>query len=219
MAIVIRPQHRSAFTGLLDQMYRLRHRVFIDRLGWKLDTDGIKEIDQFDSGACLHVVALDAEGRVRATSRLTPSQEPNVTCDVLQAQMGAAFPRAPHIVEVSRHCVDPDLDETARKAVMLDLRVAQAELSRKQGWTHKLGVGPNALVQPWVRAGLKVEIVGAPFVFPGETEYSFGWLVSPNAERPNAVLDFLGEDSGRLQDPADDASLFARYGDRLARQA
>ena len=219
MAIVIRPQHRHAFTGLLDQMYRLRHRVFIDRLGWKLDTDGIKEIDQFDDGGCLHVVALDAEGRVRSTSRLTPSLQPNVTCEVLQSQLNVEFPRGPHIVEVSRHCVDPDLDEAARKEILLDIRVSQAELSRKLGWTHKMGISNNRFIQPWIRSGLKVDILGSPFVFPGESDLSFGWMVSPNASQPNAVLDFLGEDSGRLQDPADDPSLFARYGDRLAKQA
>ena len=75
MAIVIRPQHRHAFTGLLDQMYRLRHRVFIERLGWKLDTDGIKEIDQFDDGASLYF----ASGRF-SSSPQTPGQAANV-CD------------------------------------------------------------------------------------------------------------------------------------------
>lgn len=219
MALVIRPQHRTAFAGLLDQMYRLRHRVFIDRLGWNLDTDGLKEIDQFDNGACMHVVALDGEGRVRATSRLTPSLEPNVTCEVLQAQMNTQFPRAPHIVEVSRHCVDPELDEAARKDILVDIRVAQAELSRKLGWTHKLGISNGKHIQPWIRSGLKVEILGSPFIFPGESEYSFGWMVSPNLEQPNAILDFLGEDGGRLQDPLEDPSLFALYGDRLAREA
>lgn len=219
MALVIRPQHRNAFSGLLDQMYRLRHRVFIDRLGWKLDTDGIKEIDQFDNGGCLHVVAMDAQGVVRATSRLTPSLEPNVTCEVLQAQMNVTFPRGEHIVEVSRHCVDPDMDDETRKDVLLDIRVAQAELSRKMGWTHKLGISNNKYIQPWIRSGLKVEILGSPFVFPGEKDFSFGWMVSPNVEKPNAILEFLGQDVGHLQDPAEDASLFARYGDRLAKEA
>jgi acyl-homoserine lactone synthase len=219
MALVIRPHHRKVFAGLLEQMFRLRHRVFIERLGWKLDTDGLLEMDQFDHGGCLHVVALDGEGRVRATSRLTPSLEPNVTCDVLQARMGASFPRGSHIVEVSRHCVDPDLEGQARQDVLSDIRISQAELSRRSGWTHKLGVSSQRHIQPWIRSGLKVEILGAPFVFPGDSEYSFGWMVSRNAEKPNAILDMLGADSGRLQDPDEDPSLIERFGDRLRREA
>jgi N-acyl-L-homoserine lactone synthetase len=219
MALVIRCHHRLVFADLLEQMFRLRHRVFVDRLGWKLNTDGLLEIDQFDHGRCLHLVVLDDEGRVRATSRLTPSLEPNVTCDVLQAQMGASFPRAAHIVEVSRHCVDPDLDEETRRETLLDIRIAQAELSNREGWTHKLGVSTNRLIQPWIRSGLKVDILGSPFMFPGESEFSFGWMVSRNEERPNAILEMLGADRGRLQDPDVDPGLLVRYGKALRRGA
>ena len=219
MALVIRPHHRPVFTDLLDQMYRLRRRVFVERLGWKLDTDGVHEIDQFDAGGCAHLVALDSEGRVRATSRFTPSLQPNVTSDVLQAQMGCEFPRADHIVEISRHCVDPDLDEDTRKTILLDIRVSQGELAQKHGWTHSLGVSYDRHIQPWIRSGLRIEILGAPFKFPGDSEYSFGWMVSRNTEQPNAVLDLMGTSPRRLQDPDEDPGLIARYGDRVLREA
>ncbi len=218
MALVIRAHHRPLFTDLLDQMYRLRRRVFVERLGWKLDTDGVREIDQFDTGGCLHLVALDDDGRVRATSRFTPSLEPNVTSDVLQAQMNGRFPRGEHIVEISRHCVDPDIDEETRKAALHDIRVSQGELTQKHGWTHSLGVSYDRHIQPWIRTGLRIEILGAPFKFPGDSEYSFGWMVSRNTEQPNAVLDLMGGQK-RLQDPDEDPGLIVRYGDRLLREA
>ena len=219
MAIVIRRHHRAVFSGLLDQMHRLRQRVFIDGLGWRLDTDGVKEVDEFDLGSCLHVVALDSEGRVRAATRLTPSLDPNVTCDVLAAQMGGRFPRAPHIVEVSRHCVDPELDEVTRRQVLLDIRVSQLELCRNLGWTHKLGVSYDRYIQPWIRIGMRVEILGTPCLFPGDKDISFGWMVSQNVEKPNAILDFLGADAGRLQDPDADTSLLVQHGDRYLMEA
>ena len=82
MAILIRHHHREAFSDLVDQLYRLRRRVFVERLKWALpEGDGVREIDQFDSADCLHLVVVDDRGRVRATSRVTPSLSPNVTCD------------------------------------------------------------------------------------------------------------------------------------------
>lgn len=219
MAIIIRAHHRASFPSLLDQMYQLRRRVFVERLGWKLDTDGVREIDQFDNGACMHMVALDQDGRVRATSRYTPSLEPNVTCDVLQDRMHGRFPRAAHIVEVSRHCVDPDIDDATRKAVLLDMRVSQHELARRHGWTHSLGVSYDRHIQPWIRVGMHVEILGAPFLFPGDKEFSFGWMVSQNAQQPNAILDFLGADAGRLQDPDENPALLASQGVRRIQEA
>ncbi len=219
MALVIRPHHRHAFSDLLDQMYRLRHRVFVERLGWTLDTDGIHEIDQFDDGGCLHMVALDADGQVRATTRLTPSQEPNVTCDVLETQMDGRFPRGPHIIEVSRHCVDPDLGKAERDDILLDLRRSQAELSDACGWSHKLGVSYDRHIQPWIRSGFNVEILGAPFRFPGDAEYSFGWMVSRNAAHPSLILDLLEARRKYLQDPDTDPGLLVRYGDRVLREA
>ena len=219
MALLIRAQHRPAFSSVIDHMYRLRRRVFVERLGWRLDTDGVHEIDQFDGGDCINLVALNDAGEVSAAVRFTPSLEPNVTCDVLAAQMGCRFPRAAHIVEISRQCVDPALGEDERKAVLLDLRISQEELVRKFGWSHFLGVSYDRHIQPFVRIGMKVEILGAPFQFPGDSEFSFGWMVSQNPGKPNAIRDFLGTDVGRLQDPAEDPALFIRYGDPLERQA
>ncbi len=219
MALVIRAQHRPAFSSLLDQMYRLRRRVFVENLGWTLDTDGVREIDQFDNGNCVNLVALDSADQVRACVRFTASTEPNVTNDVLAAQMGASFPRGPHIAEISRQCVDPELDEAERKAVLLDLRISQEELVAKFGWTHFLGVSYDRHIQPFVRIGMKVEILGAPFLFPGDKEFSFGWMVSQNPARPQAIRDFLGTEAGRLQDPLTDPDLFIRYGDPLKRKA
>ncbi len=216
MALVIRPHHRGAFRTLLDEMYRLRHKVFVDRLGWDLYSDGLREMDQFDQGGSFHVVGLDREGHVRAASRLTPSHLPNLTCDILGPQMNAPFPRAPHIIEVSRLCADPDFETEQRREIMQDLRIAQVELSRKEGWTHNIGVSKDSHIQPWIRIGAKVEMIGTPFQFPGDQEFSFGWMLSDSEAKPNAIAEFVGATgpAKHLQDPDADPDLLIRYGDR-----
>lgn len=205
MALVIRPHHRGAFAPIVEDMHRLRRRVFVDRLGWALQTPDGLEVDQFDQSRCIYLVAVDGR-RVAGASRLTPSLEPNVTCDALQAYASNPLPRAAHIVEVSRVCVDPDVPDPRRKEILLDLRISQLELWPKYGWSHALMFCYDRSLQPWIRAGLSVDILGMPVKFPGESEFAFPALIAP--EPPSALAAMLGPIAGRLQDPEDDPTLF-----------
>lgn len=217
MALVIRPEHRARFAGVLDQVFRLRQRVFIDCLGWNLPSnDGVREIDQFDGGPCFHLAVIDAHGDVTATCRLTPSTAPNVTCDVLGPQMGAKpFPRAPHIVENSRACLDPSRPSELKHDAQLDLRASQQQLCQRMGWTHILGVGYDSMVQRLIRTGMVIEVLAGPWLFPGDGEISVGILGHEDPLRSDALTEYLGARVDSLQDPETDPSLFARYGDRV----
>lgn len=215
MALLIRHQHREAFAPLVDQMHRLRRRVFVERLKWALPAgDGVREIDQFDTAECLHLVVVDDHGRVRATSRVTPSLSPNVSCDLLAGEMGVAFPRGADIAEVSRLCVDPDLDEEARQAALLDLRISQVELFTHRGWTRSIGVAYERTLQVWIRSGMTVQVLGAPMRFPGDRHLAYACIASEDPNRPDGVLDFLGARTGALEDPDQDPALLARFGQR-----
>jgi N-acyl-L-homoserine lactone synthetase len=217
MALVIRPQHRDRFRKVLADMHRLRHRVFVERLGWQIPgDDGVHEIDQFDAGACLHLVALASDGSVAASSRLTPSLEPNVTCDVLQGQIDQPLPRAAHIVEISRQCVDHTKPEDVRRAAMKDLRQSQFELYKKHDWSHVLSVAYVRTIQPWIRAGGQVEVYGSPTVFPGDKEPSFAVLMSGTSEGDAVIERHVGQLVGMLMDPADDPSLIDQFGEQRA---
>jgi len=217
MALVIRPQHRDRFRNLLGEMHRLRRRVFVERLGWQIPgDDGVHEIDQFDAGACLHLVSFDKDGAVAGSSRLTPSLEPNVTCDVLQGQIDQPLPRGAHIVEVSRLCVDHDKPDEVRRAALKDLRLSQFELYKKHGWSHVLSVAYVRSIQPWIRAGGQVEIYGSPTVFPGDKEPSFAVLMSGTSEGDAVIERHVGPVGGALMDPAEDPSLIEQFGEQRA---
>lgn len=216
MALLIRHRHREALSDLVDQLHRLRHRVFVERLKWALPQgDGVHEIDQFDGPGCMHLVVLGDDGRVRATSRITPSTAPNVSCDLLAAQMGVTFPRGDDIVEVSRLCLDPDLDEAERQAALLDLRISQVELFGRNGWSRSIGVVYQTTLQLWIRSGMRIDILGPPLRFPADRHLAFACVASEDPMRPTGIEDVLGARTGALQDPDLDPSLL----DRLDRRA
>ncbi len=215
MAIIVRPRHRGYFTSALDQMHRLRRRVFVEQLGWTLPAgDGVREVDEFDSGPCQYLLGLDEGGHLVASLRLTPSEAPNVTCEVLGPQLGCVFPRERDTVECSRECYDPDLEPAAQRAALADLYASLAELYRREGWTRAIGVAYERRVLLWVRSGAQIEILGGPYMFAGDREASFAIRWSQDRARPGAMASHLGEGMLRLQDPDEDASLLTLFAER-----
>jgi N-acyl-L-homoserine lactone synthetase len=218
MSLLIRPSHRRRFQSVLDDCFRLRREVFVDLLGWALPDAGRVaetglERDSFDGGEALYLANLNVAGRVIATVRITPSTAPNLTCDSLARQMGIMPPRGPHIVEMSRMCADPRLAREERRQTMLELRACMGVLSLKSGWTHRIGVGYDRHIQPFIRSGMTVQVLGPPMLFPGDGEPSFAILAS-DPDPPGRVAELLAGRVSGLEDPDEDPSLFTRYGDR-----
>ena len=111
----------------LDHMFRLRKRVFHDRLGWEVNVSGEYEIDSYDLLKPLYVLAMDDSGsRVVGSLRLLPSTGPNMLADTFHELLpeGQIF-RNPTIWESSRYCVDTDL---ATKWCKQGVHQASAEL-------------------------------------------------------------------------------------------
>jgi N-acyl-L-homoserine lactone synthetase len=218
MSLLIRPCHHHHFRSVLRDSFRLRREVFVDRLGWSLP-DGARtaetglEYDEFDDNAASYLVNLGPGERVIATVRITPSVAPNLSCDVLAPQMGVAMPRGPHIVEMSRLCADPDLSREERWETMAELRACVGLLFLKNGWTHSVGVGYDRHIQPFIRSGITVQLLGPPMLFPGDSELSFA-ILATDPDRRQRVAELLAGRSVGLQDPDEDPSLFTRYGDR-----
>ena len=92
----------------LDQMFRLRKRVFHDRLNWEVDVMGDYEIDTYDFQRPIYVLAMDDEGKqVLGSLRLLPTTGPNMLADTFYELMPEGQPvRSPLIWESSRYCVD-----------------------------------------------------------------------------------------------------------------
>jgi N-acyl-L-homoserine lactone synthetase len=192
--------------------------VFIDRLGWPLPDAGRAaetgpEYDAFDDNAAIYLVSLGVADQVVATVRITPSTAPNLSCDVLAPRMGVAMPRGPHIVEMSRLCADPRLSREERLQTLLELRACIGLLFLGNGWTHSVGVGYDHHIQPFIQSGMTVQVLGAPMLLPGDRELSFAILAS-DPDRSKRVAGMLTGRPPCLQDPDEDPSLFARYGDR-----
>ncbi|UUV04888.1 MULTISPECIES: acyl-homoserine-lactone synthase [Ruegeria] len=107
MIIVVDGLNRHLFSEVLDEMFELRARVFGGRLGWDVNIQDGKEIDEFDQLDPAYVIGLDDEGNVVAAVRALQTTGPHMLSDVFSAILcGEAPLRSATMWESTRFCVD-----------------------------------------------------------------------------------------------------------------
>src|ERR1700733_12717169 len=88
--------------GLFAGIAYYRHKVFIERLGWQLNTHGGHEIDQFDRPHTVYVVVQDDAQNIIGCARLLPTTRPYLLGDIFPHILnGLAPPRSPEVWELS----------------------------------------------------------------------------------------------------------------------
>jgi acyl homoserine lactone synthase len=107
MIIVVDALNCHQYADVLDDMYRLRARVFQDRLGWDVSVVDGKEYDAYDGMHPAHVICLDDDGDVVGCMRLLQTTGPHMLADVFHAILDGDAPlRSSRIWEATRFCVD-----------------------------------------------------------------------------------------------------------------
>ncbi len=107
MIIVIDGINQHMFSDVLDEMFKLRARVFGDRLGWEVNIVDGRERDMFDDLNPAHVVSIDDEGEVVGCMRLLQTTGPHMIADVFNSILDGEPPlRSSQIWEATRFCVD-----------------------------------------------------------------------------------------------------------------
>jgi acyl homoserine lactone synthase len=111
MVLLISPHRHHEFSGILDDIYRLRCRVFRDRLNWQVHIQNGMERDGFDALRPVWLLLVTAAGSIGGCVRLLPSLGPTMLGEVFSELLdGSAVPAREDIWESSRFAVDLDRD-------------------------------------------------------------------------------------------------------------
>lgn len=178
MIDIIGPWNRSRHANVLDQIFRQRHRVFVEDLRWELPEahDGI-ERDSFDGPRTVYLAHRDPRGRLLGSMRLIPSTEPHVLGNVFPELCDRGVPRGPDIFESSRSCIEPALREADRDgrifgalvcgmleyALIRELRAITAVMDRRMvAMCHAIGWPAECLGETREVAGQAVVGVSLP---------------------------------------------------------
>ena len=107
MFIVVKAQQYSLYGALIDQAYRLRKRVFHDRLGWSVAIDGDYERDKYDALCPDYLMWCDGQANhLYGTLRLMPTTGPTLLFDVFRSTFAGTDLTASGICEGTRMCID-----------------------------------------------------------------------------------------------------------------
>lgn len=156
--------------SVLYEMARYRHRVFVQRLGWDLQTHGRLELDQFDRRDTLYVVAY-RKRRVVGIARLLPTHRPYLLGEVFPQLLGElTAPQSADVWELSRFaaldivapCVRSAVPSSHRKpsAFALEFLKLVMEVAAKAGAKRLLSVSPLGIERILARGCIDFERLG-----------------------------------------------------------
>jgi len=155
-------QHRK----LVESMFRLRARVFGERLKWDVQiTDGM-ERDRFDDENPVYVIHTDRQGeRVLGSLRLLPTTGPTLLAEMFSDTLpDAAGLSSPAIWECTRFCLDETLLDrrNADSAIMASaiLFAALGDIALKAGIHSYLANFDATMRRLYRRIGCEVEVLG-----------------------------------------------------------
>jgi acyl-homoserine lactone synthase len=136
---VVDKTNRSAFEPQLDDMFRIRHDIYVVRRGWSAlaKPDG-RDIDQFDTDETVYLLGIDDTGKVTAGLRLNPTTGPHLIKDLFpHAVTKRDIPVSEGIYEFTRWFVVKDrVDPTANRRLAGELLAAMFEYGITHGLTH-----------------------------------------------------------------------------------
>jgi acyl-homoserine lactone synthase len=114
MIYVISGNETTNYPTLMNQVYRLRHDVFVGELGWSdLHSDTGLEQDQFDHPEAVHHVCV-RDDKVVGYQRMLPTIQPHLLSDVFPELCVGTPPSGHNIYELTRYCVAPAYREGRR---------------------------------------------------------------------------------------------------------
>lgn len=118
MIDLITSRNAHMHRDLISQMFRLRHRVFKEQLGWDVHSINGEERDQFDRSDTAYLIASDASGRVDGAWRLLPTTRPYLASTAFpQLFDGCTPPHSSAVWECSRFVVDPSKREVTSAGI------------------------------------------------------------------------------------------------------
>ncbi|TMV91654.1 GNAT family N-acetyltransferase [Thioclava sp. BHET1] len=169
MITIVDSLNAHEHSDLLLEMFRLRARVFCDRLGWDVDVDDGMERDVFDDLDPAHVISTDDAGRVVGCMRLLQTTGPHMLSDVFSCLLDGEPPiRSARVWEATRFCVDMNLATrgTARNSISYitsEVMIGAFEYGMSAGITDAVAVIDPVMNRVMKRSGnAPYDYLGSP---------------------------------------------------------
>jgi N-acyl-L-homoserine lactone synthetase len=170
MIFVVNAQNHRLFQADLVQMCRQRKTVFVDGAGWQLPVIGDMEMDAYDRGDTLYLLAKDRpEGQVLASVRLLTTTGPHLMCELFDAADRDRMPRGPSVWEASRFCTAPGIrDRPRRHALLWEIICGVMETGLLYGIEEVIFAAGRALLPLALHCGWEVRVLARKLRSPDD---------------------------------------------------
>lgn len=153
--------------NLLNAMYRLRRRVFRERLDWEVSTSNDLELDVYDVLNPTYLLVMLNSIDVVGCVRFLPTTGPTMLADTFPVLLdGRQAPRSPRILESSRFCIDTEraneLAENGLRRATFILFAAMLERLRSSNANSIVTVTDVRMERILRRAGWPLDRIAPP---------------------------------------------------------
>jgi acyl-homoserine lactone synthase len=108
MLIILKGSQRKDHEEYFNQLFVLRHQVFVRGRGWSLPSINGREIDQYDTTDAYYFIDMNDDGLIEGHVRMTPTLTSSLLADYFPHLVeNGMSPRSPHIYEATRYIVLP----------------------------------------------------------------------------------------------------------------
>jgi acyl-homoserine lactone synthase len=159
-------RNRNAFAEQLEEMYRQRHQVYVEKRGWKaLARPDKREIDQFDNEDAVYLMKIDDSGHVLGAVRLIDTTKPHLMRDVFRHVVTLGdIPNDPRVYEMTRCYVTDSIGDKATQAQAAgEIMAAMEEYGLARGLTDYSVVSDLYFVPFMTIIGEGVKRLGEPY--------------------------------------------------------
>ena len=171
---VVSGSRNTLSNHLFDVLSAYRYKVFIEHLGWELETPPGREIDQFDRDDTMYVVARHEDNRIVGCARLLPTTQPYLLGEVFPELLnGMPAPCDPTVWELSRFTTfDPDGQGESGQGqfsspVAISLMQEAIACAARVGAKRLITVSPIGVERLLRRAGFHAHRAGPPMMLNG----------------------------------------------------
>ena len=197
MILVVDATNKDKFGHVLDDMFKLRARVFGERLGWQVKIEDGRERDVFDDLNPSYAIGLDDEGNAVSCVRALQTTGPHMLADVFADILDGEPPlRSASLWESTRFCVDTKRlgrgrDRHSVSYATSELMIASLEAAKRAGVDDIVTVIDPIMDRVLKRSG------NAPYDYVGRTvqmgkSAALAGLLDCTEERAARIRDVAG---------------------------
>jgi len=188
MVIVLEGSERRRYQKYFDQLFRLRHQIFVKGRGWSLPSVNDREIDQYDVEEAVYLLDLNDEEVIQGSVRMTPSEKCSLLADYFPHLVESGeLPRSPLVYECTRYIVLPaQKSREANRAAKARLLGAAVEWSLRRGLAYLQTVIDSVTLSSFVEMTPRTIPLGLSHPYGGGRKTPGGgecmairWPVSP----------------------------------------